>query len=271
MEDSSFGHRKVEAMKELVRGQDLAKQLLNAMSRGGSPSPSAEDVADELVASFANALSRLGHSEPDDRSQVSDGPDDRTTTGSQDSSEESSRRKDGRGRYKRRRGSDSWSRISTALTDDGHAWRKYGQKSILNTDFPRSYYRCTHKFEQKCQATKQVQMISKDPPMYQTTYYGVHTCKNLLNSPQIIFDPEDEDAKNLVSFGSNASSSQNNPFFSSLSFGSLKEEHGQEETVPGGDHALLSTQSPPSDCNFLAEYWATEVDQVEDFMHYGLY
>ncbi|KAI3437469.1 WRKY domain-containing protein, partial [Psidium guajava] len=244
-EASSFGHRKMEAMKILVRGQDLAKKLRSVVSRGGSGSPPAEDAADELIASFTNALSMLGHSEPDNLSQVLDGSDDRTTTGSQDSSEGSSKRKDGRGRYKRRRGSDSWSSISTTLTDDGHAWRKYGQKSILNTDFPRSYYRCTHKLEQKCQATKQVQMISKDPPMYQTTYCGRHTCKNLLNSPPTIFDPEDEDAKNLVSFGSNTSTSQNNPFFSSRSFGSTKEEHEQETTVPGSDHALLRTLSPP--------------------------
>lgn len=128
--------------------------------------------------------------------------------------------------------------------------------------------------EQKCQATKQVQMISMDPPMYRSTYYGRHTCKNLLNSPQIIGDPEDEDAKNLVSFGSNAASSQNNnPFFSSLGFGSIKEEHKQE-TVPEGYHTLFHTQPPPpppSDCNFPTEYWPRELDQLEDFMPYASY
>ncbi|KAF8007541.1 hypothetical protein BT93_K1529 [Corymbia citriodora subsp. variegata] len=270
MEDSSFGRRKMEAMKELVRGQDLAKQLQETMSRGGSPSESTEDAAHELVSSFTNVLSMLSPSESDDCSQVSDGPDNRTAK-SEGSSEESSKRKDGRGRYKRRRGSETWSKISTTLVDDGHAWRKYGQKSILNSDFPRSYYRCTHKMEQKCPATKQVQMISKDPPMYQSTYYGHHTCKNLLNSPQIFLDPEDEDAKKLVSFSSNAASSQNNAFFSSLSFGSIKEEPRQE-TVPGGDHDLFRSQlPPPSDYNFLTEYWPRGVDQLDDFVPYGSY
>ncbi|XP_010036006.1 WRKY DNA-binding transcription factor 70 [Eucalyptus grandis] len=275
MEASSFGHRKVKAMKELVRGQDLAKRLQKSISRGGSPS-SAEDDAQELVASFTKALSVLSHSESDDGSQVSDGQNDPAAR-SDGSSEESSKRKDGRGRYKRRRPSDTWSKISPTLVDDGHAWRKYGQKSILNTDFPRSYYRCTHKVEQKCPATKQVQMISKDPPMYQSTYYGRHTCKNLLNSPQIIVDHEDEDSKKLVSFSGNAASSQNNAFFSSLSFGLIKEEPRQE-TVPGGDHALFRSQPlppppppPPSDCNFLPEYWPREVDQLDDFMPFGSY
>ncbi|XP_030466828.2 probable WRKY transcription factor 70 [Syzygium oleosum] len=269
MEPSSSCHRKMEAMKELVRGQDLAKQLQELMSRGGSPS--VEDAADQLITSFTNALSMLSSSESDDCSQVSDGHNNNhAATRSEGSSGESSKRKDGRGRYKRRRGSDTWSRISATLIDDGHAWRKYGQKLILNSDFPRSYYRCTHKVEQKCQATKQVQMISMDPPMYRSTYYGHHTCKNLLNSPQIIGDPEDEDAKNLVSFGSNAASSQNNPFFSSLGFGSIKEEHKQE-MVPEGDHTLFYTQPPPSDCNFPMEYWPRELDQLEDFMPYASY
>lgn len=101
MEPSSSCHRKMEAMKELVRGQDLAKHLQELMSRGGSPS--VEDAADQLITSFTNALSMLSRSESDDCSQVSDGHNNNhAATRSEGSSGESSKRKDGRGRYKRR-------------------------------------------------------------------------------------------------------------------------------------------------------------------------
>lgn len=36
-----------------------------------------------------------------------------------------------------RRTSQSWVRESSVLVDDGHAWRKYGQKVILNAKHPR--------------------------------------------------------------------------------------------------------------------------------------
>lgn len=58
----------------------------------------------------------------------------------------------------------------------------------------RHYYRCTHKFEQGCQATKQVQKTEEDPvPMYRTTYYGHHTCKhNYTDHNQFFLDSIDQ-------------------------------------------------------------------------------
>ncbi|KAF6143035.1 hypothetical protein GIB67_041103 [Kingdonia uniflora] len=60
--------------------------------------------------------------------------------------------------------------------DDGYTWRKYGQKEILGSMFPRGYYRCTHKNFFGCNAKKQVQRIDEDPSIYEITYYGDHTC-----------------------------------------------------------------------------------------------
>ncbi|CAO2839140.1 unnamed protein product [Amaranthus hypochondriacus] len=80
--------------------------------------------------------------------------------------------------YKRRKSGESWTRETTDLVDDGHAWRKYGQKQIINTKYPRSYYRCTHKEDEKCEARKQVQQISENPRKYRMIYHGLHTCKN---------------------------------------------------------------------------------------------
>jgi len=46
----------------------------------------------------------------------------------------------------------------------------------------RSYFRCSHKYDQGCQATKQVQRNQECPTMYQTTYTGIHTCSKATHS-----------------------------------------------------------------------------------------
>ncbi|KAA8530093.1 hypothetical protein F0562_004802 [Nyssa sinensis] len=63
-------------------------------------------------------------------------------------------------------------RSQVDILDDGYRWRKYGQKSVKNNKFPRSYYRCTH---QGCNVKKQVQRLSKDEGVVVTTYEGMHT------------------------------------------------------------------------------------------------
>jgi len=60
--------------------------------------------------------------------------------------------------------------------EDGHSWRKYGQKEILGAKHPRGYYRCTHRHSQGCPATKQVQRTDEDPTVYDVIYHGGHTC-----------------------------------------------------------------------------------------------
>lgn len=68
----------------------------------------------------------------------------------------------------------------------------------------RSYYRCTHKIEQGCKATKQVQKTDDEPPKYTITYNGHHTCKNLLRAPQIILNsPNPRDNSILLNFETN--------------------------------------------------------------------
>ncbi|KAL8484805.1 hypothetical protein ACS0TY_027191 [Phlomoides rotata] len=56
--------------------------------------------------------------------------------------------------------------------DDGYRWRKYGQKAVKNSPFPRSYYRCT---STSCGVKKRVERSSEDPSTVVTTYEGTHT------------------------------------------------------------------------------------------------
>ncbi|KAF0927818.1 hypothetical protein E2562_036238 [Oryza meyeriana var. granulata] len=45
------------------------------------------------------------------------------------------------------KGAKSNSIVTTTPENDGFHWRKYGEKKILNTDFPRLYYRCGYSDE----------------------------------------------------------------------------------------------------------------------------
>ncbi|XAR61433.1 hypothetical protein NMG60_11035131 [Bertholletia excelsa] len=56
--------------------------------------------------------------------------------------------------------------------EDGYRWRKYGQKAVKNSPFPRSYYRCTHA---SCDVKKRVERSFSDPNVVVTTYEGKHT------------------------------------------------------------------------------------------------
>ncbi|KAF5730037.1 hypothetical protein HS088_TW20G00407 [Tripterygium wilfordii] len=56
---------------------------------------------------------------------------------------------------------------------DMWAWRKYGQKPIKGSPYPRSYYRCSSL--KGCLARKQVERSGSDPTQYIITYTAEHS------------------------------------------------------------------------------------------------
>ncbi|KAL6323109.1 hypothetical protein AAG906_027372 [Vitis piasezkii] len=58
------------------------------------------------------------------------------------------------------------------LSSDMWAWRKYGQKPIKGSPYPRGYYRCSS--SKGCLARKQVERNRSDPDMFIVTYTAEH-------------------------------------------------------------------------------------------------
>ncbi|VAH90705.1 unnamed protein product [Triticum turgidum subsp. durum] len=110
-----------------------------------------------------------------------------------------------------------------------------GQKEIQNSTHPRSYYRCTHKSDQGCNAKRQAQICETHPIKYDITYYGEHTCKPPSNTPMIIVAASDDRAENLVSFA---------PTFPHLAPGSAPAL--TTCSAPRPIHSCRRTSSPPS-------------------------
>ncbi|KAK7279896.1 hypothetical protein RJT34_24955 [Clitoria ternatea] len=59
------------------------------------------------------------------------------------------------------------------LSADLWAWRKYGQKPIKGSPYPRNYYRCSS--SKGCPARKQVERSNTEADMFIVTYTGDHT------------------------------------------------------------------------------------------------
>ncbi|KAL3834743.1 hypothetical protein ACJIZ3_009479 [Penstemon smallii] len=76
--------------------------------------------------------------------------------------------------------------------EDGFTWRKYGQKEILGSRYPRSYYRCTHQKLYECPAKKQVQRLDHDPFTFEVTYRGTHTCHMSSTAPSAGAPPPEQ-------------------------------------------------------------------------------
>ncbi|CAN1772011.1 WRKY DNA-binding transcription factor 70 [Linum perenne] len=214
-------HRR-NAIHEILRGRDFTCQLKQLL-HGGGDGGSAEDLVAKILTSFSQTLSILNNNvaetstSADEVSQCLDAPKSEISSGD-DSVSKGSYAKDERKTLP----SNSWVNETPTLVDDGHGWRKYGQKTIHKSDFPRHYYRCTHKHDQKCQATKQVQMIQSDPtPIYRTTYSGRHTCTNHISHDNYFsVDPTDSAANNvhLISFNNSSTpAATSSPFLTAFS------------------------------------------------------
>lgn len=182
------------ASEELIKGREFATQLEALLRERSSANQAQISIMTEVMATISGALVSL------DRSQ-------KTEELLQHEDDENARKKlkiqsvqrRQRGCYRRRSHPFTSRTIASNSAEDGHAWRKYGQKVIHSNKFPRCYYRCTHKYDQDCKATRQVQRSEEDPSLFVITYFGEHTCRGPMEvSSSSCF--QGEDASCIIDF-----------------------------------------------------------------------
>nr|GMC59227.1 probable WRKY transcription factor 70 [Ipomoea batatas]GME12703.1 probable WRKY transcription factor 70 [Ipomoea batatas] len=164
-------HRR-RVISVLLKGKKSATQLQTLLRNFSLGSQEQSHLVLEIMGSFSEAVSQLKNGLP---------PPDSALSGGRNSGDNPAKAR--RGCYNRRKCSDTWINVSNTK-EDGGAWRKYGQKQILNSKYPRCYFRCTHKHSQGCKATKQVERISEDE--YKTMYFGQHTCQDSFRAPVLV-------------------------------------------------------------------------------------
>ncbi|KAE9591938.1 hypothetical protein Lal_00038406 [Lupinus albus] len=197
MENIGSSRSCMKAIEELERGREFAKQLRDMIDRNGNDDDEVEKVVQKVLMSFTNSLF-LFHNN-----------------------------KERRGSYSRRKNSETREHESETPIEDGHQWRKYGQKVILNAKYPRNYYRCSHKYDQNCEATKQVQRVKDNPPLHKTTYYGNHTCTNPADI--ILHDDSNSHSSLLLCFDNSLPTS-----LTKL----VKKECKEDDITPSNDYIL---------------------------------
>ncbi|KAL4557759.1 hypothetical protein LXL04_035947 [Taraxacum kok-saghyz] len=264
----SLPSSRIKAIEELTQGQHLTTKLRRMLRQPQKIEPdvdSVDDVVKQILGMFDNTLSILNSSSFNEVADVPSGDvrsptlsslDDQKSEDYGESSKTVTPMKVKRGCYKRRK--DSWTSIKIAPTlfDDGYAWRKYGQKVILNAKHQRNYYRCTHKTEQGCRATKQVQKTEDEPPQYKITYSGYHTCQNI-RTPLIILDSDEDQKDNSFVLNFETPALNKNKQVDSC-FPSTK--HDQKENFPS--LSFRNNQASPSDDHYLPWNLTTQVSEV---------
>ncbi|KAM0824601.1 hypothetical protein ACQ4PT_070099 [Festuca glaucescens] len=188
---------------DLVEVREHAAALQNMLQ--GSPSVAAVDAGElvkEIMGRLSSAMSVLGTTGvAASSSGVGRGPGGRRRR----SGAAAAAGLQGRRSSRRRTKSPFIKMVTTTALNDDKSWRKYGQKNIHASTNPRSYYRCTHKPDQGCMATRQVQKSESNPSELEISYYGQHTCRDPSTFPSFIVQgaAAPTDGAKLISFAPN--------------------------------------------------------------------
>ncbi|KAL0711401.1 hypothetical protein Bca4012_018379 [Brassica carinata] len=159
-------------INELEQGRELAKRLINNLKHTSS-TESSKVLISEILRIYQNAILMLSFKE-DDKNILKR---------SREIEDKCSKNVSKKRKLSDKKKEEVKVFVETGQEiDDGYCWRKYGQKEIHGSSNPRGYFRCTHRFTQKCLVVKQVQRSDKDPSIFEVKYVGNHTCNNTNNT-----------------------------------------------------------------------------------------
>ncbi|XP_031116173.1 probable WRKY transcription factor 2 [Ipomoea triloba] len=84
-----------------------------------------------------------------------------------------------------------------APADDGYNWRKYGQKQVKGSEYPRSYYKCTHP---NCPVKKKVER-SHEGHITEIIYKGTHNHQKPPPNRRAAFGSENAEQDGTIVIG----------------------------------------------------------------------
>uniref|UniRef100_A0A1J3FLD8 Putative WRKY transcription factor 46 n=1 Tax=Noccaea caerulescens TaxID=107243 RepID=A0A1J3FLD8_NOCCA len=166
-------------INELEQGRELAKRLMSNLKHTSS-TESSKTLVSEILRIYQNAIFILSLNDDDKNNVRKRSPE--IDDDDKDSKNVSKKRKISEKKNEKLRVFVGTGQEKVPI-EDGHCWRKYGQKEIHGSKNPRGYYRCTHRFTKNCLAVKQVQKSDTDPSIFEVKYLGNHTCNNNTSSP----------------------------------------------------------------------------------------
>ncbi|CAH9110501.1 unnamed protein product [Cuscuta epithymum] len=196
MENLGVDGEMKKLISELSHGRDAAAQLQMILN-GPAPPPTRSDqeacelLVQNVLSSYEKVLTMLNSESstanttraavPPSPAGATFGIQSSSSLSGSPHSEDSDRDGDG----SRKRKAPRWTQKIKVCkgsepeghVDDGYSWRKYGQKEIHGSRYPRAYFRCAHRHTQGCLATKHVQRSDEDPNIFDITFRGKHACK----------------------------------------------------------------------------------------------
>ncbi|KAJ0237837.1 WRKY transcription factor 14 [Hirschfeldia incana] len=160
------------------------------------------------------------------------------------------------------------------VPSDLWAWRKYGQKPIKGSPFPRGYYRCSS--SKGCSARKQVERSRTDPNMLVITYTSEHNHPWPVQRNALAGSTRSSSSPNsFKSSTANATASSNGPSnkthlppsASPLSVSAVKDERREEdmelENVEDNDDNQFAPYRPELHDQHQPDDFFEDLDELE--------
>ncbi|CAL4900038.1 unnamed protein product [Urochloa decumbens] len=221
-----------QVMEDMRKGQELAARLQGLLA----DSPDAGRLVDQILHAMSRTIETARAAAAAE--EGSEGQSEVTCAGTGGGKRKVAGGGDKRTACRRRAHNSSTVTVTIKDIEDGHAWRKYGQKEIQNSKHPKAYFRCTHKYDQQCAAQRQVQRCDDDPEAFRVTYIGAHTCRDpAAVAPLVLHDADELHAgSRLISFAPNNASAAT---ASTTTTGNTSSQQGDNK-----DAALLAGLRP---------------------------